>query len=69
MVNIYIKMIIYNYIYMSDTEDTIAGRIKTRVKEDERQGRVGGTEHKKRIEERKKEMEKRKKQKKMKIEC
>jgi hypothetical protein len=62
-------MIIYNYIYMSDTEDTIVSRIKKRVECAARKGRVGGTEHKKRIEERKKEMEKRKKQKKMKIEC
>ena len=49
--------------------DSIAGRIKKRVKENERHGRVGGTEHKKLVEKRRKEVEKRKKQKKMKIEC
>jgi len=49
--------------------DSIASRIKKRVKEAARQGRVGGTEHKKLVEQRKKEMEKRKKRKKMKIEC
>lgn len=53
---------------MSDT-DSIAGRIKKRVKEKARHGRVGGTEHKKLVEQRKKEVEKRKKRKNMKIEC
>ena len=50
-------------------DDSIASRIKKRVKEDARQGRVGGTEHKKLIEKRRKEVEKRKKLKNMKMEC
>lgn len=49
--------------------DSIASRIKKRVKEHTRHGRVGGTEHKKLVEKRRKEVEKRKKQKNMKIEC
>ena len=48
--------------------DTIASRIKKRVKEDARQGRVGGTEHKILVEKRRQEVEKRKKQKNMKCE-
>ena len=49
--------------------DTIASRIKKRVKEEARCGRVGGTEHKKLVEQRKREVELKKKKKKMKIEC
>jgi len=67
VVNIY-KDNYYRYIYMSNT-DSIAGRIKKRVEVAARHGRVGGTEHKKLVEQRKKDMEKRKKRKKMKIEC
>ena len=53
---------------MSDSE-SIAERIKKRVKVQARHGRVGGTEHKKLIEKRRKEDEKRIKQKNMKIKC
>lgn len=67
MVNIY-KDNYYRYIYMSNI-DSIAGRIKKRVEVAARSGRVGGTEHKKLVEQRKKDMEKRKKRKNMKIEC
>ena len=52
---------------MSDTEDTISSRIKNRVKEAARTGRVGGTEHKKLIAKRRKEVEQRKKN--MKVDC
>ncbi len=49
--------------------DSIASRVKKRVKDAARPGRVGGTEHKKLVEQRKKDMEKRKKWKKTKFQC
>ena len=49
--------------------DSIAGRIKRRTLIKARIGRVGGTEHKKKVEQRKKALELKKKRKKMKIEC
>tara|TARA_B110000483_G_C17730164_1_gene364392 strand:+ start:375 stop:536 length:162 start_codon:yes stop_codon:yes gene_type:complete len=53
---------------MSDI-DSIAGRIKKRVKDDNRIGRVGGTAHKKLVAQRRNEVELRKKRKNAKIEC
>ena len=53
---------------MSDT-GTIADRIKQRVKEEARHGRIGGTEHKKLVAKRIKEVEARKKNKNRKVEC
>lgn len=54
---------------MSESTDTIASRVKKRTVVKSRPGRVGGTEHKKKVEEREKQMELRKRRKKMKIEC
>ena len=53
---------------MSDT-DSIASRVKKRTVIKARPGRVGGTEHKKLVEQRRREVELRKKRKNMKIEC
>jgi len=53
---------------MSDT-DSIASRVKKRTEIKARPGRVGGTEHKKLVEQRRREVELRKKRKNMKIEC
>jgi hypothetical protein len=55
-------------MYMSEP-NSIANRIKQRTREKARPGRVGGTEHKKKVSIRIKEMEQRKKRGKRKIEC
>jgi len=49
--------------------ETIAGRIKRRAHENARSGRVGGTDHQKKIMLRHKEAELRKRRKNRKIEC
>ena len=51
---------------MSDSTDSIASRVKQRTKIKERPGRVGGTEHKKKVLLRKKLIEQKKKYSKMK---
>jgi Skp family chaperone for outer membrane proteins len=45
---------------MSDSTNSIADRVKQRTQIKERTGRVGGSEHKKKIELRKKQVERRK---------
>ena len=49
--------------------NSIASRVKERIREKARPGRVGGNEHKKKVLSRRKEMEKRKKRGNYKIEC
>ena len=58
-------------MYMSEPNESnsIASRIKERIREKARPGRVGGNEHKKKVLIRRKEMEKRKKRGNYKIEC
>lgn len=53
---------------MSNT-DSIADRVKKRTEVKARHGRVGGTEHKKLIQQRRREVELRKKKKNAKIDC
>tara|TARA_B100000795_G_C22552813_1_gene343170 strand:- start:37 stop:240 length:204 start_codon:yes stop_codon:yes gene_type:complete len=55
-------------MYMSES-NSIANRIKQRIREKARPGRVGGNEHKKKVLNRINEMEKRKKRRNYKIEC
>lgn len=59
----------YNYNYIMSDIDSIAGRIKKRVKDAARSGRVGGTAHKKLVAQRRNEVELRKKRKNAKIDC
>jgi hypothetical protein len=58
-------------MYMSESNESnsIANRIKQRIREKARPGRVGGNEHKKKVLNRINEMEKRKKRRNYKIEC
>ena len=53
----------------SNESNSIASRIKQRIREKARPGRVGGNEHKNKVLIRRKEMEKRKKRGNYKIEC